>query len=114
LVLVTDDPSFRRLFPNAMGSKVERARSAAGSGATIVVLGDDPVVAAPDGRVAVAANGVPRRSNPAASDRVAACIGSLMGHGMPAFEIAAAVVWAHGDIEGARANLEMTLRGILS
>jgi hydroxyethylthiazole kinase-like uncharacterized protein yjeF len=96
-ILTPHAGEFARLFTTEAVGKVEPARLAATQlGAVVVFKGADTVVAAPDGRAAIAPHSSHWLASAGTGDVLTGIIAAMRARGMNAFEAACSGVWLHG------------------
>ncbi|HYI79372.1 MAG TPA: NAD(P)H-hydrate dehydratase [Thermoleophilaceae bacterium] len=97
------------------GRRLASAREAAElSGAVVLLKGDDTVVAAPGGPVAVSPGATPALATAGTGDVLAGLIGALLAKGLAPFEAAALGTLAHaraGRAAAARHGVDHTIAG---
>jgi NAD(P)H-hydrate epimerase len=95
--------------------RLARAREAAErSGCVMMLKGDDSIVAAPGGPVAISAGASPALATAGTGDVLSGVIATLMAKGLGAFEAAAAGVLAHaraGQVAARRHGADHTVAG---
>ncbi|NCT41088.1 MAG: NAD(P)H-hydrate dehydratase [Alphaproteobacteria bacterium] len=97
-VLTPHEDEFLKVFPDISGGRLERAKEAAKTINSIIVLkGPETVIAEPNSRTVVNKNGSPYLATAGTGDVLAGMIGGLLAQGMPCFEAACAAVWMHAE-----------------
>ncbi|KTE15487.1 bifunctional ADP-dependent NAD(P)H-hydrate dehydratase/NAD(P)H-hydrate epimerase [Sphingopyxis sp. H115] len=95
-ILTPHEGEFARAFPQAYGSKIDRAKAAAvRTQAVVIYKGADTIIAAPDGRVAAAWPGSPWLATAGTGDVLAGACGAMLARGGDAFDAAVAAVGWH-------------------
>ncbi|MFL6863624.1 MAG: NAD(P)H-hydrate dehydratase [Allosphingosinicella sp.] len=94
-ILTPHAGEFARLWTGGEGSKIEEARAAAAAWRAVIVFkGPDTIVAAPDGRAAIAR--VPHSlASAGTGDVLTGVIAAMRAAGLEPFEAACAAIWLH-------------------
>ena len=97
-ILTPHDGEFRRLGGFDTGDRVADTRAlAAACGAVVLRKGPTSVIAGPDGRVRLVANGDQSLATAGTGDVLAGMVLAAVGRGTPALEAASAAAWVHAE-----------------
>lgn len=100
VILTPHEGEFIRLFPHLafLNNKAEKAlKAAAEAGATIVLKGNDTVIASPEGQLIINANAPATLATAGTGDVLAGLMVSFLAQEIPPLQAAAAAVWIHGE-----------------
>jgi ADP-dependent NAD(P)H-hydrate dehydratase / NAD(P)H-hydrate epimerase len=88
---------FARLAPDTSGTRLDEAAGRAGAwGATVLLKGNNTVIADPDGRLAVNPTGVPALATGGTGDVLTGLTASLLCQGLSPFDAGRLGAWVHG------------------
>ena len=88
---------FARLAPDAEGTRLDQAAGRARAwGATVLLKGNNTVIADPGGRLAVNPTGVPALASGGTGDVLTGLTGSLLAQGLDPFDAGRLGAWVHG------------------
>jgi NAD(P)H-hydrate epimerase len=88
---------FARLAPDSEGTRLHRAADRARAwGVTVLLKGNDTVIAQPDGRLVVNPTGVPALASGGTGDVLTGLVGALLAQGLEPFDAARLGAWVHG------------------
>jgi hydroxyethylthiazole kinase-like uncharacterized protein yjeF len=97
-ILTPHEGEFTRLFGDLPGSKIDRAQQAARQARSVIIYkGADTVIAAPDGRTAVAGGSSPWLSTAGTGDVLAGLVAARLAVAGDPFAAACEAVWLHGE-----------------
>jgi NAD(P)H-hydrate epimerase len=96
-------------------TRLRHARAAAAhSGAVVVLKGDDTLVAAPDGRVAVSRGGSPALATAGTGDVLTGVISALLAQGLDVFSAASCGVHLHAQAGREAARRQGSAEGVIA
>jgi NAD(P)H-hydrate epimerase len=96
-VLTPHEGEFKRLFPLG-DNRLQAARdAAASSGATILLKGDDTIIARPDGVTAINSNASGWLATGGSGDTLSGLITGLLAQGASPFDAACMAAWIHAE-----------------
>jgi hydroxyethylthiazole kinase-like uncharacterized protein yjeF len=96
-LLTPHEGEFARLAPDVEGTRLHRAADRARAwGATVLLKGNNTVIAEPDGRLAVNPTGVPALASGGTGDVLTGLTGALLCQRLSGFDAARLGAWVHG------------------